>query len=83
MNIGLSIIAARMKKPAAAVCFVLSLIFSLCMGYLSSKDFSAAYMNWVAQGVNILGQGTLLIGAYILHKAGLADFPVRTAADAQ
>ena len=29
-------------------------------------------MNWIAQGVNIVGQGMLLAGVLILHKAGLA-----------
>ena len=29
-------------------------------------------MNWIAEGVNILGQGTLLIGTILLHKNGLA-----------
>jgi hypothetical protein len=30
-------------------------------------------MNWIAEGVNVVGQGTLLLGAYFLHKNGLAD----------
>jgi hypothetical protein len=43
------------------------------MGYLSSKDFAEASMNWIAEGVNVVGQGTLLLGVYLLHKNGLAD----------
>jgi hypothetical protein len=39
------------------------------MGYLSSKNFSEAAMNWIAEGVNILGQGTLLAGVLLLNKA--------------
>lgn len=74
MNAGFSVAGVKLKKPFAVVCFVLSFVFSLMMGYLSSKDFTEAYMNWVAQGVNILGQGALLTGTLILHKAGLRDF---------
>ncbi len=73
----LSIIATKIKKPSAIVFFVLSFICSLGMGYLSSQDFASAAMNWVAQGVNIVGQGSLLIGVIVLHKAGLADFELR------
>ena len=72
MDAGFALLARRLKKPAAAVFFGLSFVFSLAMGYLSSKDFSAAYMNWIAQGVNIIGQGALLCGAVLLHRAGLA-----------
>jgi hypothetical protein len=28
-------------------------------------------MNWIAEGVNVIGQGTLLLGAWLLHKNGL------------
>ena len=44
------------------------------MGYLSSQDFSQASMNWIAEGVNVVGQGALLCGTLVLHKAGLADW---------
>lgn len=73
MDVGLCIMAKKIKKPAVIILFVLSFICSLGMGYLSSKDFTEAAMNWVAQGVNIVGQGTLLIGAIILHKNGFAS----------
>lgn len=29
-------------------------------------------MNWIAEGVNMVGQGVLLVGAALLHKGGLA-----------
>ena len=45
----------------------------LSMGYLSSRDFDKASMNWIAEGVNILAQGSLLLGVFQLHKAGLAS----------
>ena len=41
------------------------------MGYLSSKDFTEASMNWIAEGVNVVGQGCFLWGAISLRKAGL------------
>ena len=43
------------------------------MGYLASKDFDKAFMNWVAQGINVLGQFLLYLGAQILHKDGLKE----------
>lgn len=54
--------------------FALSFVCSLGMGYLSSKDFAEAAMNWIAEGVNAVGQGSLLVGVYLLHKNGLYEF---------
>ncbi len=73
MNAVLCMLAAKLKKPWLIAIFILSFVCSLCMGYLSSKDFAQASMNWIAEGVNVIGQGTLLVGAYLLHKNGLAD----------
>lgn len=73
MDTVLCILAARMKKPWLIAIFVISFVCSLGMGYLSSKDFAEASMNWIAEGVNVVGQGTLLLGVYLLHKNGLAD----------
>lgn len=73
MDAVLCILAAKLKKPWLIAVFALSFVCSLCMGYLSSKDFAQASMNWIAEGVNVVGQGTLLIGAYLLHKNGLVD----------
>ena len=77
MDVGLCIISGKMKKPAAVVLFVLSFICSLCMGYLSSQDFAKASMNWIAEGVNVVGQGAFLAGVLLLHKSGLAEFQLR------
>lgn len=77
MDAVLCIISAKMKKPAVIVLFVLSFICSLCMGYLSSQDFAKASMNWIAEGVNVLGQGAFLAGVVLLHKHGLAEFQLR------
>ncbi len=64
----LCILSVKHKKPFLIVLFVVSFICSLGMGYLSSQDFAEASMNWIAEGVNIVGQGTLLIGTILLHK---------------
>ena len=65
-----------MKKPWLVALFVLSFVCSLCMGYLSSQDFAEAAMNWIAEAVNVVGQGSLLLGAYLLHKNGLATWQI-------
>ena len=69
----LCILAVKLKKPALIALFALSFICSLCMGYLSSKDFAEAAMNWIAEGVNVVGQGSFLAGAYLLSKNGLKE----------
>lgn len=65
--------ALRMKKKSAAVLFVLAFISILGMGYLSSQFDDSSSMNWLAQCVNIVSQGTLFLGVLILHRAGLAQ----------
>ena len=79
MNAGLSYMAVKMKKPAAMVCFVIAFVCCMGMGYLSSQDFAQASMNWIAEGINVVGQGALLLGVVTLHKAGLAvwELPVK------
>ena len=77
VDVGMSVIAKKMKKPAVIILFVISFIFSLMMGYLSAKDFSQSYMNWVAEGVNVIGQFSLFMGVFILDKAGLKDFMLK------
>lgn len=77
LDIGLCILSAKMKKAWIIALFVLSFVCSLGMGYLSSQDFAQASMNWIAEGVNVVGQGTLLLGVVLLHKAGLSDLDLR------
>lgn len=72
----LSRLAVKLKKPALIIVFVLSFVFSLGMGYLSSRDFAAASMNWIAEGVNMLAQGFYLIGAIALSKAGVGELTI-------
>lgn len=73
MVAGLMTISCRAKKTGAAVLFAVSFLCSLCMGYLSSQDFELALYNWIAEGVNIVGQGTLLLGALAMKSAAKAD----------
>lgn len=69
----LCILSVKLKKPALITLFVISFVCSLGMGYLSSQDFTQSLMNWIAEGVNVVGQGALLAGVILLHKNGLAD----------
>ena len=71
MDGGLIVLAKKLKKPGAIVLLVLSFIFCLGMGYLSSKDFGKSSMNWIAEGINAVGQLAFLAGCGILHEAGL------------
>ena len=74
MTGGLGYVAAKMKKGGAVAAFAVAFVCCLGMGYLSSQDFAQASMNWIAEGVNMVGQGMLLLGALTLHRAGLADW---------
>ena len=82
MDAVLCILAAKMKKKWLIAIFVLSFVCSLCMGYLSSQDFAEAAMNWIAEGVNVVGQGSLLAGVILLHKNGLADLELHNGEEA-
>ena len=73
LDVALCILAKKVGKPGLIALYVFSFICCLGMGYLSSKDFAEASMNWIAECVNVVGQGTFLIGAIALHKSGLAD----------
>ncbi|MBQ4094691.1 MAG: hypothetical protein IJC61_06555 [Oscillospiraceae bacterium] len=77
MDAVLCVLASRLKKKGSIALFALSFICSLCMGYLSSKDFTQAFMNWMAEGINVIGQGALLWGVWTLHKAGLAELELK------
>jgi hypothetical protein len=82
MNAVLCILAVKLKKPKIIVLFVISFICSLCMGYLSSQDFAVASMNWIAEGVNVAGQGALLAGTVLLHRNGLAELRLHNGEEA-
>lgn len=68
---GLVWIASKVKKTAVPL-FIVAFVCSMMMGYLSSRDFAQASMHWIAQSVNTLGQALLLVGALLVHKAGLS-----------
>lgn len=74
MDVGLCYLSAKLKKPGIIAIFVVSFICSLSMGYLSSRDFTQASMNWIAEGINVVGQGCFLWGALALKKAGLEEY---------
>lgn len=78
LDVGLCVLAGKIKKPWLSALFVVSFLCSLCMGYLSSQDFAEAAMNWIAQGVNTVGQAAMLAGAVLLHKNGLAALKLRS-----
>ena len=77
MDVVLCVLAAKLKKTKLIILFALSFVCSLCMGYLSSQDFARASMNWIAEGVNVVGQSTLLAGVWVLHKNGLEKLNLR------
>lgn len=71
LDAGLCILLKKLKKPALIAIFAVSFVCCLGMGYLSSKDFAKASMNWIAEFVNFFGQGLFLLGVWMLHKASL------------
>ena len=76
MDAVLCILAVKLKKPWIIALLALSFVCSLGMGYLSSQDFAEASMNWIAEGVNVVGQGTLLLSVILLDKNGLAELKI-------
>lgn len=68
---GLLVISLRRKCSPAAALFAASFVFVMGMGYLSAKDFTVSWMNWLAECVNIAGQGLFMLGAIFLYKSGL------------
>ena len=73
MDAVLCILSVKIKKPWLIALFATSFVCSLCMGYLSAQDFTEAAMNWIAEGVNVVGQGALLAGVIFMHKYGASE----------
>lgn len=69
----LSLLAVRLKKKYAAVLFALAFLCSMGMGAMAGQDTTLAWVNWVEQGINCVGQGLLMWGVIVLHKAGLQE----------
>lgn len=66
---GLAIESKRHNRTKAMILFILSFIFMLMMGYLGTKDFAKPSMNWIAEGVNLVGQVFFLLASKDLVKA--------------
>ena len=73
MDFSLAKIARKRGAALAATLFVVSFVFALGMGYLSSKDFANPAMNWIAEGVNVCGQAIFLVASIILARKGAAE----------
>ena len=71
---GLSILSAKMKKGGVMVLFILSFICAMAMGYMSSRDSTQAWVNWVEQSINTVSQLCLMLGTIALHKADLKNW---------
>ncbi len=65
---GLAVEGKRRGKTKAVLFFILTFISLLMMGYLGTKDFTNPSMNWIAEGVNMIGQGSFLLAAKDLVK---------------
>ena len=72
MYLGLSVLARRLKKPGIVILLAVSFVCMLGMGYLSSRDCNSAVVNWMAEGVNIVGQGTFLISAVMFKRCDIS-----------
>ena len=66
-------ISLKMKKKLPVACFILAFVFMLAMGYLGAKFDDSSSMHWLAQCTNIISQGSLLFGTWLLHKYGLGE----------
>jgi hypothetical protein len=71
MCVSLSVVAAKMKKGKVMILFILSFLCAMAMGFMSSQDSTLAWVNWAEQSINTVSQGCLLLGVFLLHKAGL------------
>lgn len=60
---GLAVESKRRGRIKAVVFFIIACVFMLMMGYLGTKDFSKPILNWMAEIVNLIGQGCLLIAS--------------------
>ena len=73
MDAVLCVLSKKLKKPFPIALFTVSYICCLGMGYLSTKSFDKSSMNWIAECVNIAGEGLFLLGASLLHQNGLKE----------
>jgi hypothetical protein len=71
---GLSILSVKMKKAPVMILFILSFVCAMAMGYMSSQDSTQSWVNWAEQSINTVSQLCLMVGAILLHKAGLKNW---------
>ena len=72
--VGLSVLAAKMKKSAVMILFILSFVCAMAMGYMSSQDSTQSWVNWVEQSINTVSQLCLMLGVVALHKDSLKNW---------
>ena len=76
----LSYLAIKNKNWVCLIMFIVSCIALIVMGAmkpLSEKlSMDVATANWVEESINIVAQGTLLIGVLLLSKKGFMAFKV-------
>ena len=74
----LSYLAIKNKNWICLILFIVSCIALIVMGAMKplstklSMDVTTA--NWVEESINIVAQGTLLVGSYLLSKKGFLAF---------
>ncbi len=68
-TVSYSVMACKLNKKIILLPLIISFVFTLGMGYLSTKD---GMSDWVKEFVNTVGQGALLLSAWLLKKNGLA-----------
>ena len=68
-NVSLAALSKKYEKKSAIVYFIVSLVACLVTCFLLTMSFRNSFMNYVAEGIDILGQGMLLAGAKSLHKS--------------
>jgi hypothetical protein len=72
----LSILAVKMKRKGAMVLFILAFLCSMGMGAMSGQDATQAWVNWMEQSINCVGQVLLMLGVITLDKAGLKEYQI-------
>ncbi len=65
---GLAIESKRRNKTVSMVCYILAFFLMMGMGYLSSKDFEKASMNWITECVNMAAMAFFLFASKKLVK---------------
>ena len=74
MCAGLSVMAKKLGRGKVMILFILSFVFAMAMGYMSSRDSTLAWVNWAEQSINTVSQLCLMLGTIRLHKAGLKNY---------